>query len=242
MWEHGAGMAAAMKARGIEWPELGEDDLANIIAFVRSVGPTSEKRYLRPGSATAGQRLFLERKCATCHAPAGQAQPQGPDLARIELPRSLSGLASRMWNHQPVMRKLMAEQNVQATPLTAQEMADIIAFVFAQQYALERGDPQRGKLVFERKRCVECHSFAPPAATATGPASHASAVDMARAVWEHGAVMVDRMAAAGIPWPIFEGTEMADLVAYIESLGSLTVVAPGTPPSGSGGAEKHKPQ
>jgi cytochrome c2 len=225
MWGHGTGMAQAMKARGIEWPKLEDDDLANIITYVRSIGPTTAKTYLRPGSSANGQHLFKERQCAVCHSPDSDPKHRGPDLVHVELPRSLSGVASRMWNHLPAMSKLMAERNVQVAPITAQEMADIIAFIFAQQYQREEGEPSRGLAVFQQKRCTECHTLA-PREDSPELVPRVSAVDMADAVWKHGASMVDQMASAGIPWPLFEGTEMADLVAYIGSVGKMTVHLP----------------
>jgi|CXWL01.1.fsa_nt_gi cytochrome c2 len=226
MWGHGTGMAQAMKLREIEWPKLDDDDLANIIAYVRSIGPTATKTYLRPGSSVNGQRLFKERQCAACHSPDSDPQHRGPDLVHIELPRSLSGVASRMWNHLPAMSKLMADRNVQVAPITAQEMSDIIAFIFAQQYQRVQGEPSRGRTVFQQKRCAACHTLAPRKDGSDDLAPRDSAVDMADAVWKHGAAMVDQMAAAGIPWPLFEGTEMADLVAHIGSVGRLTVHQP----------------
>ncbi|MFQ5491568.1 MAG: c-type cytochrome [Phycisphaerae bacterium] len=220
MWEHSAGMEKAMKDANIEWPELDDDDLANIIAFIRSVGTSGNKVYLRPGSSVAGQRLFTERKCADCHTGGSHGAGKGPDLARIELPRSLSALASRMWNHLPAMRKVMSEQNVDANSLTAQDMADIIAYLFARQYEGEPGNVARGKEVFEQKRCADCHLLTAPE---TGAAEMSSPVAMGHAIWQHGAKMADDMAQAGIPWPTFEGTQMADLIAYIKSVGQVSL-------------------
>jgi cytochrome c2 len=242
MWEHSAAMEEALKKAGIERPELQDDDLANIIAYVRSIGAsTTRKQYLRPGSPARGETLFTERKCASCHSAVGAAGPKAPDLSRIDLPPSLSALASRMWNHLPSMRKAMAEQKVEAASLTAQEMADIIAFVFASQYAGEPGDAARGARVFARKRCNECHTLSQPgpgAASAKSP----SAADMAHLIWQHGAGMADQMTKAGIAWPTFERGEMADLIAHIKAVGSIAVErrsAPaGTPPGASKGEHK----
>ncbi len=238
MWAHSPGMEQAMRAAEIEWPVLGDDDLANIIAYVRSAGTSGKKLYLRPGSSARGQELFVERSCVICHSPGSASGLKGPDLARIELPRSLSGLAGRMWNHLPAMRKVMAEQNVELAPLTAQEMADIIAFVFAKQYEGEPGDAARGRRVFEQKRCADCHDLAQILAAGGGAAGRVSAVGMGHAIWQHGAAMADRMADAGIPWPTFENTEMADLIAHIQSAGdeadSAESGAPGGPKQDQG--------
>ena len=90
LWEHSAGMEKAMKQRGMEWPELGDDDLLNIIAYVRSASASGAKTYLKPGSPARGQGLFAERKCTECHVSGGGPKEKGPDLSRIELSRSRS--------------------------------------------------------------------------------------------------------------------------------------------------------
>jgi cytochrome c2 len=237
MWEHGAGMEEAMKQANIEWPELGDADLANIIAFVRSVGTSAQKVYLRPGSPARGRGLFAERGCAACHTSAGDASRKGPDPARIELPGSLSALASRMWNHLPAMHELMARQELKPTALSAQEMADIIAYLFAMQYEGEPGDAARGKRVFAAKRCVDCHELPQILAAETGGAGRGSAVGMGHAIWQHGAAMADQMTKAGIPWPTFEGDEMADLIAYVRSAGDAAGEKKTAEPAETGPAE-----
>jgi len=238
MWEHSTGMESAMQAANIERPQLDDRDLINIIAFVRSVGAAAQKTYLRPGSPARGRQLFAERGCGRCHLPDENGQRKGPDLSRVALPTSMAALASRMWNHLPAMRKVMAEQNIKVQALTAQDMADIIAYIFALQYEGVPGDPERGKRVFQQKRCAECHTL-----SATEPASPevASAAGLGHAVWKHGAVMAEMMARAGIPWPTFEGSEMADLIAYIRSVGKLVTVKPaGETPGAPQGQEKRE--
>jgi len=240
MWEHGAGMQEAMKQANIEWPKLDDDDLANIIAYVRSVGTSTKKLYLQPGSPSRGQQLFTDRGCASCHAAGAHAKTHAPDLARITLPDSLSALASRMWNHLPQMRAGMSAQGVQVKPLSAQEMADIISYLFALQYEGEPGDPARGERVFAQKRCAECHELSQILAATADAAHQPSAISLGHAIWQHGAAMADQMTKAGLPWPTFEGTEMADLIAYIRSSDKTTESAESVQPARSTGAQDEK--
>jgi mono/diheme cytochrome c family protein len=216
-------METEMEKRNIEWPELEDDDLANIIAFVRSVGKSAKKMYLQPGSPSRGKSLFTERACAACHSPDSDDKLKAPDLSRIELPHSLSALGSRMWNHSPKMRAVMAEHDIKTPPLTPQEMADIIAFVFAMQYEGDPGDQARGQRFFEQRRCVHCHTLAALPTGGQASAGQASPVGMGEAIWGHGARMVEQMSLAGIPWPTFKGTDMADLISYLESAGEITI-------------------
>ena len=125
MWEHGPNMEQAMQEAGVTWPELADSDLVDIMAYVRSIGKNEAKTYLQPGSAKTGAGLFAERGCRSCHHPGGA----GGDLATASLPGSLAALASRMWNHSPTMTQMMETRGVERSPLTAQEMADIVAYI-----------------------------------------------------------------------------------------------------------------
>jgi hypothetical protein len=40
---------------------------------------------------------------------------------------------------------------------------------------------------------------------------------MVSALWHHGPGMLDQMKAKGIPWPHFDGPEMANLIAYLNA-------------------------
>ena len=40
---------------------------------------------------------------------------------------------------------------------------------------------------------------------------------MVSVLWQHGPSMLDQMKTKGIAWPRFEGTQMADLIAYLNT-------------------------
>lgn len=216
MWEHAPMMAEAMKRAGVTWPQLEGSDLTHIIAYIRSVAASGEKNYLRPGSAARGEVLFTEKKCNKCHP------GTGPDLATADLPTSVGALASRMWNHSPAMTKVMEQKDVSREPISAQELADIIAYVLALGNMDRGGRPDRGEQVFVDKKCVECHDRSglaklpgPPVAKLS---ANAAPVEMATAMWNHGERMLQQLTEAGLPWPVFQDKEMVDLIAYLRSV------------------------
>ena len=214
MWEHAPMMEEAMQRSGMNWPKLEGDDLDHIVAYIRSAGISGEKTYLRPGSVDAGRRLFLQKKCDSCHP------GTGPDLAEADLPTSAGALASGMWNHSPAMTRVMREQDVARQEITPQELADILAYVLALGRRDRGGDAARGQRVFVGKGCAQCHQ---PAESA-GPSlqqlnKRASAVNMAAAMWNHGENMLDLMTEAGMSWPVFVDAEMVDLLAYLRAAG-----------------------
>jgi hypothetical protein len=40
---------------------------------------------------------------------------------------------------------------------------------------------------------------------------------MVSALWRHGPRMLDQMKTKGLGWPRFDGSQMADLIAYLNS-------------------------
>jgi cytochrome c2 len=215
MWEHAPIMEAAMERSGMNWPKLEGDDLGHIVAYIRSAGISGQKTYLRPGSVDRGQRLFLQKKCDTCHP------GTGPDLSVAELPTSVGALASRMWNHSPAMTRDMREQDVARQQITPQELADVLAYVLALGHQDRGGDPAKGELVFDSKGCAQCHE-ADEVAQESGPSvqqlgKRSSPVSVATSMWNHGESMLDQMTEAGISWPVFVDDEMVDLLAYLRA-------------------------
>ena len=221
MWTHAPKMKDTMAAMGMAWPEFSGNDLINIVAYIRSRAVGEIKEYLEPGSIERGQRLFQERGCGSCHT-LGENGGIGPDLQAIHLPDTLSGIASQMWNHAPEMlqevRKRGDDRNA-VKDLEPQEMADVITFVLARRYFFADGDAKEGSKIFFSKQCVACHGINEWGGH-VGPrldpiAGNASAILMAHAMWRYGPEMLTQMAERGIPWPHFEGSEMNDLMAFL---------------------------
>ncbi len=220
MWTHALEMKDSMDEMGIAWPQFSGDDLNNIVAYIRSRTLGEGKEYLEPGSAARGLKLFEDKGCASCHM-LGTGGGVGPDLAQAELPDTLSGIASRMWNHAPKMLEEAERrgENGKTESLAAQEMVDIIVYLITRRYFMAAGDPKEGWKVFFTKQCVTCHSIDEWGGR-VGPKlnpieGNASPIFMAHVMWRYGPTMLSEMADRGIPWPAFEGAEMADLIAFL---------------------------
>ncbi len=219
MWKHALEMKEKMTAMGIAWPEFNGQDLNNIVAYIRSRTAGEAKEYIQPGSAARGEKLFDARGCSSCHRMGGSGGV-GPDLLKTELPDSLSGIATTMWNHAPQMQKAIRKTNLSAVDLSAQEMADITTYLLTRRYFLGEGDPETGRKVFFTKQCVMCHAIHKNGGGHVGPnlgpiQGNASPILMAHVMWRYGPVMLSQMADRGIPWPHFDGEEMTDLIAFI---------------------------
>ncbi len=225
MWNHGPAMAEAMRARGITRPTFKGSELNDLIAFLKSASPNpaDEPLYVLPGRADEGKRLFEEKGCIECHSAAGKGGTLGPDLAERGVHRSLTEFASAMWNKTPKMVKAMKAKGILLPQLEPQDMADIIAYLYSVRYFAESGDSRRGEAVVKAKGCLECHSVRGTGGTGAGDLAQPKRLFSPQAVvsvmWNHAWGMEEQGKFRKTPWPTFSAKEMADLVAYLETLG-----------------------
>lgn len=210
MWNHEPQMEQAMRKRGVPWIEFKENEMVDLIAYIRSLSGSVEKVYLSPGNARSGEKLFSQKGCIRCHTPSG-----GLDLGRKrDFPRTLAQLAGVMWNHSREMWKGMLEKGLDRPLLTPQEMADLVAYLFSARYFDEPGDPVRGKTVFNKKQCHHCHARG-TASDLTGLKGQISPILMAQTMWNHGPQMLEKMRKMKVSWQKMDGQEMVDMMEYL---------------------------
>jgi len=206
MWNHSRGMRTALDHIRTPFPQLSSQDLTHLLTYLRSL-PETNGRPLKssPASAEKGQVLYASKGCAGCHE----------GTLALEGRRTRFGLtefAAAMWNH-----PFRSEHDV--TQLSYLEMRGLVTYLVAMQFFDERGDPERGRKIFARERCASCHdrqSSGAPARSAM--AGRMTSFGMVAALWKHGPEMINRMRQEKIPWPTFQGSEMADLTAYLHGL------------------------
>jgi cytochrome c len=216
MWNHASEMDSATSNRGIRWPVLSDEDVVDLVTFLSTrAGTQPEAHSFTIGEPELGQAVF-EESCASCHS-LGRREPSKVDLLSRRGPSSVTGYIAAMWNHVPAMRKKTG-----STPkLKAGQMPDLIAYLFAQRYFFEAGDPGRGKKIFETRTCATCHQ---DRRNVTGAPDLSKSVEtfspiiLTAAAWQHGSSMIKAMKQQGLDWPEFKGREMADLIAYLNSI------------------------
>lgn len=224
MWNHGPSMAEAMKARGISRPTFGGSELRDLMAYARSVsrGRGDQPVQVLPGRVEDGERLFASRGCVDCHGVRGTGATVGPALAGRKIFHSLYDFASAMWNKGPVMAREMQRRAVKIPRLQADELAAIVEFLHSVDYFSPRGDAKRGEEVVKAKGCLGCHSIAgkgsasaPDFVKSRGLEEPANVV---AAMWNHGAAMEKKIPEEKLPWPVLNGEEMAQVVAFLQML------------------------
>jgi cytochrome c551/c552 len=204
--------------------------VALVVALVAGERAHAQPLFNPSQDPAAGARLFHDKGCITCHAVAGKGGKVGPDLTRVARPRTFYDLAAALWNHAPQMVARMRREGVARPSLTPQESGDLAAYLFTLSYFDRAGNPETGRRLFTDKRCVICHQIG-GAGGKVGPAldtfkAYASPIALAAAMWNHGPAMATAMEIRGVERPTFEGSELLDLVAYINRASPTAATGP----------------
>jgi cytochrome c2 len=205
MWNHQSQMHNAMAARGIAWPQLSSQELDDMLVYLQNLPQTrGTQHFIDIPSPENGQELFTSKGCAECHKGSLALENRLGDS-------TLTDIAADMWNHAPRMRQPPPE-------ISISEWRTLLSYVWAKQFFSTRGDADRGKKVFESKKCAVCHNDASSGAPKlTKPPEPYSAISMVSVLWQHGPTMLKRMQERRIAWPQLSQTEMANLIAYLNS-------------------------
>jgi mono/diheme cytochrome c family protein len=206
MWNHGAEMRAAFQSKGIKWPEINSIEMNDLLVYLRNLPEVKAHPVASASSPAAadGPSLFQSKGCAGCHV--GKLS-----LENRYIGATLTDFAVAMWNHEPRMKQ-------PPPPLHDGEMQAIVAYLQTVNLFNVKGNADRGKKVFAAKKCAVCHG------NASSGAPNLSSLKgkfqpyfMVSALWEHGPAMEEKMRQEDLVWPRFVGSEMSDLLAYLNS-------------------------
>jgi mono/diheme cytochrome c family protein len=223
MWNHGPTMIEEMRRRGIERPSFTGEELVNLISYLESLSdrPPEGSLYVLPGRADQGRRLFRERECVRCHGVPERGGGVAPDLARREV-RSLAEFAAALWNKAPTMLQTMRARGIQVPLLGADDMADIVAYLYSVQYFEESGDARTGRRLVEQRGCLGCHALGGRGGDRAVDLEEVRGLQSPAAVtaslWNHITIEPDGTGPG--PWPTLRPEELADLATFLQELGS----------------------
>jgi cytochrome c2 len=208
MWNHRAEMQAEAQAKGGVLPQLNAQNLGDMLVYLRNLPESRSKTgVFQLEVASTEQPVFQSAGCASCHqtveALAGRVQG-----------KTLTEIAADMWNHAP----RMIAAGASSAPLAPGEMQTLVSSFWADKFFEDAGRPGPGAKVFATKKCGVCHQSASSGASQLPIAGRAfGGATMVSALCLHGPDMLDRMKTQGLAWPRFEGTQMADLIAYLNT-------------------------
>jgi mono/diheme cytochrome c family protein len=217
----GPGLDFLKKAVGIERPTFAGKELGDVIAYIQTAARDGGAETIRvtAGTPERGEKLFAEKRCIVCHTVAGKGGKVGPELGRRHHV-SLTQFASLMWNHAPGMWAQMKARSLQIPRITGQEMADVVAYLYASHYFDQAGDAARGRQLVQDKDCLTCHAVRGTggklgADLAAYPALRSSP-GLVASLWNHPRYLAAQQKE--VPWPVLAGQELADIAAYLGTL------------------------
>jgi mono/diheme cytochrome c family protein len=205
MWNHAPKMREAQAKKSLSWQQLTSQDLSDILVYLRNLPETrsiAARFELEP--APGGRQVFESKGCVKCHT--------GKLALETRLHnQTLTDIAVDMWNHEPRMMQ-------ETPPLTEDEMRRLVSYLWVQQFFRSGGNAGKGQKIFTDKHCTTCHGVA--GSGAPNLKEHAgdfSAVTMISALWRHGPRMLNMMEQKHVAWPRFDGNQMADLIAFLNT-------------------------
>jgi cytochrome c2 len=201
LWNHSPMMWAKLKGADRAMPFMSSVDTADLFAYFYSLES-------RAGNPNKGLSIF-ERDCETCHSFGASVTAKKVDLLGKSAPRTLTGYAAAVSNH---------SAGAKLPKLAEFDLNDLTAYLFAQRYFAEPGDAARGAQVYMNKGCASCHDTKPLGKNAPDlpqVTERFSPVTVTSALWRSGPAMLAAMQQKNMKWPEFRGSEMTDLIAYL---------------------------
>ena len=220
-WNHTPQMIETVRSHGFTWSTFTEAELGNVISYVYYV-----KLFDEPGDPELGAQWLKEKRCRECHTVGGDGGRLGPSLDGFARYLAAIPLAAGMWNHGREMRALQSALDIPMPQFYDSEIADIQAYIRTasrlrdrQLVLLPPPDPGRGEALFRAKSCTACHGPS-GRGTARGPDLRSTiqrlrVSEIAGELWNHSANMTEAILQAGVPFPQFVDTELADVIAYL---------------------------
>lgn len=223
IWNHSPEMNRKFRQLRKDRPQFTDGEMLDLFGFLYYL------RYLgEPGSLANGKKLLSTKGCLSCHSMGGQGGSIGPNLEKVQHYGSGLYVIQAMWNHGPKMQEQIKKSHRAFPSLSGRDINDITAYLRQEiagsvEVRMSPGDPIKGQEVFQNKSCGKCH-LVEGKARVIGPSLSRielkkGVTEVASLMWNHGPVMMDRMKKESIDWPTFEGSEMADLIAYLYFLG-----------------------
>ena len=205
MWVHVQDVVKALDSRDLHWRELSAQDLTDLLVYLQNIPATKPPRldFVLP-AGDVGAELIREKGCTECHS--------GPTaLERTLWRKTLTEAAVEMWNH--------AQKMPTRTPdISVDEMREIISYAWSQEFFTPRGNPVQGRRVFDGKCNGACHGLPALAPAIRTRVSDYTAMSIVAAVWAHDSKQLMEKAERDRAWPTLSPSEMANVIAYLNSL------------------------
>ncbi|HUI81444.1 MAG TPA: c-type cytochrome [Bryobacteraceae bacterium] len=206
IWNHAPQMWSAMRRQGIVRATLSPESAADLFAYF-----VSARFFEKPGDAGRGKQVFAAKHCADCHGVTASNAAGAPPVVKWASLADPTVLIQQMWNHGGQMRQAYAEKKLKWSPLTSQELRDML--VYLQNLpetrelvtAFEFPPSASGSVLFESKGCAGCHKGN---LALENRLRNQNLTDIAVDMWNHQANMKQ-------PAPNLSQEEMRQILGYV---------------------------
>lgn len=206
MWNHAPEMWPAMRSQGIVKGTLSPESAADLFAYF-----VSARYFERSGDAGRGKQVFAVKHCADCHGVTTSNAAGAPPVAKWESLADPTVLVQQMWNHGGKMRQAYAERKLRWSPLTSQELRDMLVYLQnlpetrALVTAFEFPPSASGSALFQSKGCADCHKGK---LALENRLRNQNLTDIAVDMWNHQSSMKQ-------PAPNLSQEEMRQILGYV---------------------------
>ena len=138
MWNHLPGMAARIRAWGIDRPYLTSDEISDVAAYLYAPAVADDRFLSSRGDVARGRQLVHDKGCLGCHSLEPPSRTSAGSLNALKGLDSPWVIVSLMWNHAFLMEVTAQAQGRVWPRFTAEEMGDLVAFLRAHAYG--KGD------------------------------------------------------------------------------------------------------
>lgn len=222
VWKHSRRMMARMLRIEKRWPTFSGNEMIDVLAYIKTRAKGPEEPYSFKPNPKEGRAVFTAKGCTKCHSVHGEGAEDGIDLGKRaeSYYTSLSQIASSMWNKSPEMF-LRASMQDEVPQFTAEEITDLLAYLYFLHYTDEPGDASRGKKIFSNIGCAQCHGLDGKRGTLMyvdlSKYWNSPPTEIVANIWNHSIRMQKATVEKGVPWPQLNKGEMADLLEFIRT-------------------------
>ena len=124
MWNHGPAMARKVEEMKIQRPQISEQQMADLIAYLYFSCYSDS-----PGDREKGRELYTAKHCNRCHDSKDKTLDEAPDLSTSEAVQSPPHLISAMWNHAGAMEESMRRRKIPWPEFQGDEMRDLLTYL-----------------------------------------------------------------------------------------------------------------
>ncbi len=125
LWNHAPVMFAAFEKEGLRWPEIVQEQMADLLAYLQA----DPSRDPAP-NLFQGQVLLIRKGCLKCHRLRGEGGSVGIELTKYYRGYgSSSAWATTLWNHSPRMAGHSARVGLLYPRFSGDEMVNLHGFL-----------------------------------------------------------------------------------------------------------------